>query len=524
MPGRRLKGEGSIYQRKSDGRWIGAVTVGYTAEGTQHRKTVSGKTAEEARQRLRTVSKQLDQGLPPPDDKMTVAQLLDRWLEDVYRHKVKAGAYSNAEWAIRLHLNPAIGKKTVSKLTPHDVDRFMSQKLDEGLSTSAVLRMRSFLKLGLEQGVRWGVIPRNVASLSSGPRMQTKQGRALSPEQARSFLASVKGDRLEALYVVMLSLGLRRGEALGLKWSDIDAKGGVLTINRALKEEHGKLVLGSVKTAKSRRPLNMPAPTSKALKAHRARQSTERLQAGENWSDSGLIFTTEIGTAIDPHNFNRSFKKACESAGLGPTAELVQKFLDSPNGCSLDALYLLAFILDIRQDELLAISWSDIDTKRHTLEVKRTLKRAQNGHSRSDVESAKARRTLELPDRAVKALSTQRRRQAAQRKAAGRSWRESGLVFTTEAGRPMDPAKFSRDFRKVRDDAGLSPWHPHELRHSAASLMLEAGIAIEVVSTSLGHSSIRLTADTYGHIREPQRQKAADAMEKTLWGPTGVNA
>ena len=93
-----------------------------------------------------------------------------------------------------------------------------------------------------------------------------------------------------------------------------------------------------------------------------------------------------------------------------------------------------------------------------------------------------------------------------------------GLVFTTAVGTPIDPANFRHYFATLCERAGLGHWHPHELRHSAASLMLAQGVALEVVSEILGHASIRMTKDVYGHIMAPQRKAAAEAIGQALWG------
>jgi integrase len=100
----------------------------------------------------------------------------------------------------------------------------------------------------------------------------------------------------------------------------------------------------------------------------------------------------------------------------------------------------------------------------------------------------------------------------------GDAWIETGFVFTTSIGTPVDPRNLYREFAQICDSAGLGRWHPHELRHSAASLMLASGVKLQVVSEVLGHSSIRMTADVYGHILDPDRQHAALAMSQVLWG------
>jgi integrase len=117
----------------------------------------------------------------------------------------------------------------------------------------------------------------------------------------------------------------------------------------------------------------------------------------------------------------------------------------------------------------------------------------------------------------ILALRDHRTRQKRARLALGPAWHESGFVFTSEIGTPVDPRNLYRDFASVCQKAKIGKWHPHELRHSAASLMLAQGVPLQVVSDVLGHSSIRLTADVYGHVLAPARQAAADAMTEALW-------
>jgi integrase len=379
MAGRRGNGEGSIYQRSSDGRWLGVIPLGYGSDGRLERKTVSARTRAEVVKKLKDLQRQVDDGLPPPDTRLTVSQLLERWHRDVLRHQVAPIAAENYKSVADHHLVPALGRKHVTKLMPADVDALLSAKLDSGLSVSTVRRIRAVLSQALDQGVRWGVVNRNVAALTRGPRMRRQEGRTLTPEQARHLLQALAGHRNEVLYVLMLSTGLRRGEALGLRWTDVDLDAGVLLVQRQLKREGGKLVTADTKTARSRRSVDLPAPTVAALKAHRARQAEERLALGPGWQESRHVFTTSIGTPIDPRNLYREFRLICERAGLGR-------------------------------------------------------------------------------------------------------------------------------------------WHPHELRHSAASLMLAQGVKLHVVSEVLGHSSIRMTADVYGLILAPDRRAAAEAMSEVLWG------
>ena len=137
---------------------------------------------------------------------------------------------------------------------------------------------------------------------------------------------------------------------------------------------------------------------------------------------------------------------------------------------------------------------------------------------RDNLTSGHISRTLNLPAPVIDALKVHRARQAAERMVADDAWTETGLVFTTALGTPVDPSNFRHYFAALTVKAGLGPWHPHELRHSAASIMLAQGVPLEVVSETLGHTSIRITKDVYGHLLGAQRKHAADAMGAALWG------
>lgn len=237
----RQNGEGSVYKRKSDGLWIGSVTLGWET-GKRRRKTVSGRTAEEVRAKLREVRRHLDKGLPAPDQKITVNGLLDRWFNDVLSRQVAPNALDNYQTIAKHHIRPVLGKRPVSRLTMGEIDALLSAKRAgdperdvRPLSVSTVRRIRAVLAQALTQAQRWDMVPRNVATLSTAPKQTRTEGRSLTPEQARSLLNALSGQRLEALYVTMLGTGLRRGEALGLRWSDVDLKGAMLTVNHQLR-------------------------------------------------------------------------------------------------------------------------------------------------------------------------------------------------------------------------------------------------------------------------------------------------
>ncbi|WP_053715693.1 tyrosine-type recombinase/integrase [Saccharothrix sp. NRRL B-16348] len=159
------------------------------------------------------------------------------------------------------------------------------------------------------------VLARNVATLVKLPSSGKRKHRAWSVKEAQQFLTTAKEHRLYALWAVGLALGLRRGDALGLRWEDVDLVGGKPTITKALHRVDGKLTLDDVKTEASAATIPLPAPLVTVLRRHRAVQAGDKL-AAKRWVDTGLVFTTPHGTPIEPRNINRTFEALCVRAGV----------------------------------------------------------------------------------------------------------------------------------------------------------------------------------------------------------------
>lgn len=149
-----------------------------------------------------------------------------------------------------------------------------------------------------------------------GPRVEQFEIQPLTPDEARRFLASIQGDRLEALYSVALTMGLRQGEALGLRWQDVDLEMGYLRVSKQLQRFNGKLQLVEPKTKRSRRSLAMPSTITRGLSHHRSIQAGERQIAGSRWIETGLVFTTPIGTGLEGTNITKEFHRKLARAGL----------------------------------------------------------------------------------------------------------------------------------------------------------------------------------------------------------------
>jgi integrase len=209
------------------------------------------------------------------------------------------------------------------------------------------------------------------------------------------------------------------------------------------------------------------------------------------------------------------------------TPEQARTLLAATDGHRLEAAVTVALALGLRLGELLALAWPDVDLDATParLTVRRSLKRLPGrGLAVDEPKTRGSRRTLHLPGPVVASLRAHRRRQVAERLAAGDLWETLplglDLVFRTEAGTALDPRNVRRAVGDLTEAAGLGRWSPHELRHSAASLLIAQGVRLELISELLGHSSIRVTKDVYGHLVDELRGEAATAMTAALWGET----
>jgi integrase len=315
MSTRRGHGEGAIYFRESDQRWVTAVDLGYV-DGKRKRKVIYGKTRKEVAEKLKVVLRDQQQGLPVATDRQTLGQFLERWLEEKVRTKNRPKTYHTYSQIIRLHVLPTIGRVPLAKLAPQDLDRLFNRKLAEGLSPRTVHHVRAILRTALGQALKWGSVGRNVAVLTEPPQVQPYAATALTPQQAQALLDAAKNHRLESLYHVALWMGLREGEVLGLRWQDIDFEARTLRVAVTVQAIGGKLVIGTPKTVKSNRTLPLPPALIASLRAHHLRQLQERLLGRTSWQDHDLVFPSIKGTPISPRNLVRDFKKLLMRAGL----------------------------------------------------------------------------------------------------------------------------------------------------------------------------------------------------------------
>ena len=312
--GRRGNGEGSIGFHKKSGLYMARYTV-QTGTGSK-RKTIYGKIRAEVSQELTKAMAHRDIGLVFDTNKLTLGQYLKRWLSDSVKDTVKQTTYESYERIIRVHLVPTLGRIQLKNLSPTHVRRLYREKLDSGLSATSVQRTHALLHKALKQAVNDGLLPRNVTEAVTAPRQIRREIQALPPEQARAFLQAAKSDRLEALYLLAIHTGLRQGELLGLKWGDVDLEQGTLQVRRIRSAAKGAPTFTTPKNNKSR-SVRLTAQALQALRDHRKRQIEERLKYAGSWQETGLVFTSTVGTPLNRHNlFRRSFKPLLRRAGL----------------------------------------------------------------------------------------------------------------------------------------------------------------------------------------------------------------
>jgi integrase len=177
--------------------------------------------------------------------------------------------------------------------------------------------------------VKAGYLGRNVATLVDPPRVPHKEIEPFTPSQVRVLLEAIKGNRLEALYSVALAIGLRQGEALGLRWEDVDFQAGLIHARYELQRFEGKFHLVELKSRRSHRTLAMPPYIADKLREHGAMQREEHLLLGPEWHDNDLVFTSQTGRPLDGKNVTRAFQRLLRRAGLPK-----RRFYDLRHSCA----------------------------------------------------------------------------------------------------------------------------------------------------------------------------------------------
>src|SRR5260221_499916 len=246
MTKRRGNREGTI-TRRADGRWEARITL---EDGK--RKCFYGRTRQEVATRLLQAQHDVESGLPLLDERQTLEQYLAAWIETV-KEQIRGSSWRRYRDYVHVHLSPGLGRISLAKLTPQQVQLFYARKLEEGLSPSTVHHMHGVLHRALDDALRMGLVQRNITDMVRAPRRRGREMVALTEEQGRHLLQAVERNRFEALYVLALTTGMREGELLGLRWQDVDLDRETLQVRTNVQETTGRYILAETKTAYSRR-------------------------------------------------------------------------------------------------------------------------------------------------------------------------------------------------------------------------------------------------------------------------------
>ncbi|WP_329054054.1 site-specific integrase [Amycolatopsis sp. NBC_01488] len=362
---RAPNGASSIYLGK-DGKWHGRVTMGIRDDGKPDRRHVKRKTEAEVIEAVRELERQRDSGRVRKAGRgLTVEQWLTHWVENIAAPTVRLTTMVGYRASVYRHLIPTIGAHRLDKLQPEHLEAAYRKILRKGLKPSTVHLAHRTVRAALNEAVRRRHIAENPARIAKAPRVVEEEIVPFSREEARRLITAAGEIRNGARFIVALSLGLRRGEALGLKWSDVTitwkhgcARGeacrrkltaaecparrgaGTITVRRSIQQlnwqhgctpdkpcghEHGAycperfgggLVVGEVKSRAGRRVIGLPRPVIEALEAHRGQQEDEREAAANLWEEGDWVFATPIGRPTHPTPDNRAWKALLRLAGV----------------------------------------------------------------------------------------------------------------------------------------------------------------------------------------------------------------
>ncbi|NGO67475.1 tyrosine-type recombinase/integrase [Streptomyces boncukensis] len=313
---RQPNGRSSVYLG-ADGKWHGRVTVGVRDDGIPDRRHVKRKTKADVTAAVRKLERQRDTStVRKPGKAWTVEGWLTHWIECIAPLAVGENTMVGYGVAVRVHLIPGLGAHRLDRLRPEHIERFYAKMQANGSAAATAHQAHRTFRTALNEAVRRGHLGKNPVRLAKAPRIDEKEIEPYTVEEVRRLLSAADERRNSARWAVALALGLRQGEALGLKWTDVDLGNGVLWVRRSRrrpKYAHGcgdacgrkagycprrrrtNPETADTKSRAGRRAVGLPPQLVDLLRAHRKEQEVERAAAGERWHDEGWLFATPTG-------------------------------------------------------------------------------------------------------------------------------------------------------------------------------------------------------------------------------------
>jgi integrase len=318
---RRTRRRGAVVER--NGLFHGVASYVDPATGKRKRWWGPGRPGvREAERDLTEFHRQLDTDAVVRPAKEKVGHYLTQWIDG--RHKLREPTRDSYRRLLVAHVIPRLGSLRLSAITADHLNRLYGDLLREGrkdgkggLSSRTVRYIHVVLHKAFEDAVKYGKLSRNPAQIAEPPPITRPEMRTWRPEEVSTFLTHVADDRLYPAWLLAVGLGMRKGEILGLRWYDVDLEAATLAVRHALTAVRYELVFGEPKTSRSRRSLPLTAAMVAALRAHRSRQSEERLAWGLAWANPrGLVFTRENGDPVHPDAFQDIFERHMRKAGV----------------------------------------------------------------------------------------------------------------------------------------------------------------------------------------------------------------
>ena len=317
MAKRRSNGEGNIRKRK-DGRWEGRYTAGRDpVSGKQIFKNVLGKTQAEVKEKLQKALAQAGKIDFTKTGKYTVTMWMNEWFENVAQIKVRPSSHQTYRGYIDHHITPNIGNIPLEKLTTMDlqklyrkllnkgrVDRVEAKQQPKGLSAKTVRNINQVISSAMDFAVAQKIIPENPCKAVALPKVEHKEMQTIPAEQLQAFLQEAKTTGVYEMYYIELATGLRRGELLGLKWTDIDWKNGIIKVRRQVARVDGQIVDAPLKTKNSYRTVTISQQAIEVLKQQKEKTNDE------------YVFPSPNGGPISPDSVNNMLKRVLARAGI----------------------------------------------------------------------------------------------------------------------------------------------------------------------------------------------------------------
>jgi len=317
--------KGSIRQR-SKGSWEVCIDIGRdptTGKRLRHFENVRGRKAE-AQRRLRELLLSVEQGTYVKSDRLTVAQFLEEWLQDYVATNTAPRTSERYQEIVRVHLIPALGSLPLLSLRPHHIQKYYSQALESGrrdgkggLSALTVHKHHRILYESLRYGVRQGILVHNPAEAVTPPHGHSKELTIVGANRLQLILEAAKESPYHALFFMIAYTGVRRGEALGLRWGDIDLKKATLSVVQTLQQlRNGEYIFREPKNRHSRRQIALSPSLAIALWEYRLKQEQARRLLGKPLVPTDLVFSHPDGRPLRPNTVSRALQEIARSIGL----------------------------------------------------------------------------------------------------------------------------------------------------------------------------------------------------------------